>query len=372
MNKITCSHIPCVDFAITSPRRKCFFNYTAKEEAHMRPDAGNDNGPAAATDIAEPSDSKKKAKWPAKSKRRKRARDVNAPEKPLTGYVRFLNDRREAVRAANPTANFSDITKILANEWSKLGPQEKQASSCLCSVHCWPPASLKYLDEAEKDRVRYSKEMEQYQQTEAYKMFTKKQHEKKAAKGDDGRAATTNGTAADQTAVCLGKLALLAKGAVLPCILFSFSSQVGHEDGKKDDVPGFEIPIFTEEFLDHNKGCEAELRQLRKSNTEYEEQNAILSKHVDTMRAAVEKLETETTQQRHNNRALHQHLAALRSALARSFAALPLPGTNETAALENIDNYMAKLHSIILDRPQEHEALISSVRDIANRLEYQG
>lgn len=152
-------------------------------------DAGNDNGPAAATDIAEPSDPKKKAKWPAKSKRRKRARDVNAPEKPLTGYVRFLNDRREAVRAANPTANFSDITKILANEWSKLGPQEKQ----------------KYLDEAEKDRVRYSKEMEQYQQTEAYKMFTKKQHEKKAAKGDDGRAATTNGTAAD----------------------------AGHEDGKK-------------------------------------------------------------------------------------------------------------------------------------------
>ncbi|XP_077564102.1 high mobility group protein 2 isoform X2 [Haemaphysalis longicornis] len=290
--------------------------------------SGNDNGPAAATDIAEPSDPKKKAKWPAKSKRRKRARDVNAPEKPLTGYVRFLNDRREAVRAANPTANFSDITKILANEWSKLGPQEKQ----------------KYLDEAEKDRVRYSKEMEQYQQTEAYKMFTKKQHEKKAAKGDDGRAATTNGTAAD----------------------------VGHEDGKKDDVPGFEIPIFTEEFLDHNKGCEAELRQLRKSNTEHEEQNAILSKHVDTMRAAVEKLETETTQQRHNNRALHQHLAALRSALARSFAALPLPGTNETATLENIDNYMAKLHSIILDRPQEHEALISSVRDIANRLEYQG
>lgn len=290
------------------------------------PDAGNDNGPAAATDNAEPSDPKKKAKWP-KGKRRKRPRDVNAPEKPLTGYVRFLNDRREAVRAANPTANFSDITKILANEWSKLGPQEKQ----------------KYLDEAEKDRVRYSKEMEQYQQTEAYKMFTKKQLEKKA-KGDDGRTAATNGTVADAV----------------------------HEDSKKDDVPGFEIPIFTEEFLDHNKGCEAELRQLRKSNTEYEEQNAILSKHIDTMRAAVEKLETETAQQRHNNRALQQHLAALRNALARSFATLPLPGTSETATLENIDNYMAKLHSIILDRPQEHEALISSVRDIANRLEYQG
>lgn len=52
---------------------------------------------------------------------------MNAPEKPLTGYVRFLNDRRERVRADNPTANFPDITKILANEWSKLEPTDKQA-----------------------------------------------------------------------------------------------------------------------------------------------------------------------------------------------------------------------------------------------------
>ncbi|XP_077525257.1 high mobility group protein 20A-like [Amblyomma americanum] len=289
--------------------------------------AGNDNGPAAATENTEPNDPKKKTKW-TKGKRRKRARDVNAPEKPLTGYVRFLNDRREGVRTANPTANFSDITKILANEWSKLGPQEKQ----------------KYLDEAEKDRERYSKEMEQYQQTEAYKMFTKKQHEKKAKGDESSTAATTNGTTAD----------------------------AGIDDSKKDEIPGFDIPIFTEEFLDHNKGCEAELRQLRKSNTEYEEQNAILSKHIDTMKAAIEKLEVETVQQKNNNLALQQHLATLRSNLAASFASLPLPGTNETATLENIDSYMAKLHTLILDRPQEHEALIASVREIANRLEYQG
>ncbi|KAL1423028.1 hypothetical protein MTO96_021420 [Rhipicephalus appendiculatus] len=138
------------------------------------------------------------------------------------------------------------------------------------------------------------------------------------------------------------------------------------------NCPGYNIPIFTEEFLDYNKGCEAELRQLRKSNTEYEEQNAILGKHIDTMKAAIEKLEVETVQQKNNNLALQQHLATLRTKLAASFSNLPLPGTNETATLENIDSYMAVLHSIILDRPQEHEALIASVREIANRLEYQG
>ncbi|KAG0420133.1 hypothetical protein HPB47_003664 [Ixodes persulcatus] len=137
--------------------------------------------------------------------------------------------------------------------------------------------------------------MEQYQQTEAYKLFTKKKHEKKT-KGVEEAAA--NGPAAEAAS----------------------------EDSRKDDGLGFDIPIFTEEFLDHNKVCEAELRQLRKSNTEYEEQNAILSKHIDTMKAAIEKLEVETVQQKNNNLALQQHLTGLRSTLTTSFCNLPLPG----------------------------------------------
>ncbi|EEC18234.1 hypothetical protein IscW_ISCW013743, partial [Ixodes scapularis] len=56
------------------------------------------------------------------------------------------------------------------------------ATIWLCPAECtlclaW--IMQKYLDEAEKDRERYTKEMEQYQQTEAYKLFTKKKHEKK-------------------------------------------------------------------------------------------------------------------------------------------------------------------------------------------------
>lgn len=37
----------------------------------------------------------------------------------------------------------------------------------------------KYLEEAEKDKERYMKELEQYQQTEAYKIFKKQQEKKK-------------------------------------------------------------------------------------------------------------------------------------------------------------------------------------------------
>ena len=68
---------------------------------------------------------KKKGGWP-KGKRRKKARDMNAPKQPLTGYVRFLNDRRDKVRADNPALSFSEITKLLGAEWSRLQQHEKQ------------------------------------------------------------------------------------------------------------------------------------------------------------------------------------------------------------------------------------------------------
>jgi len=37
----------------------------------------------------------------------------------------------------------------------------------------------RYLDEAEKDKERYSKELESYHQTEAYQLFLRKQQDRK-------------------------------------------------------------------------------------------------------------------------------------------------------------------------------------------------
>jgi len=75
---------------------------------------------------------------------------------------------------------------------------------------------------------------------------------------------------------------------------------------------------------------ETELRQLRRQNTEYEEQNAILGKHVDNMKQAIEKLEVEATQQRSNNAALQQHLDLLRTTLVANFSRIPLPGCHDS------------------------------------------
>lgn len=77
--------------------------------------------------------------------------------------MRYLNDRREAVRTSNPNLSFAEITKILASEWSNLPADKKQ----------------QYLDAAEQDRERYTREYNAYKQTEAYRQFAKQQSEKK-------------------------------------------------------------------------------------------------------------------------------------------------------------------------------------------------
>uniref|UniRef100_A0A3B3I4Z0 High mobility group protein 20A n=1 Tax=Oryzias latipes TaxID=8090 RepID=A0A3B3I4Z0_ORYLA len=312
--------------------------------------------PAANTDTSTQRNGDEKPRrgsWTKGRKRKKPMKDSNAPKAPLTGYVRFMNDRREQLRAERPDVPFPEITRMLGNEWSKLPPEEKQ----------------RYLDEAERDKERYMRELEKYQKTEAYKHFTRKVQEKQKGKrhrGDTGHQTT--------------------------------SESLHEKDVEGKDRTVFDIPIFTEEFLNHSKGeelavttskktllgfnskvlffffpfssaREAEMRQLRKTNMEYEERNAALQKHVESMRGAVERLEGDVMQERGRNGLLRQHLETLRQALTSSFSSVPLPGSGETPTLETVDSYMKKLHTIIVSNPQEHENLINTVRDVVNRLD---
>lgn len=74
---------------------------------------------------------------------------------PLNGYVRFLNANRDRVKQENPDLTFAEVTKRLASEWSSMNSDQKKA----------------YLDEAEKEKEKYLKELHEYQQTESYQEF---------------------------------------------------------------------------------------------------------------------------------------------------------------------------------------------------------
>ncbi|KAJ1068029.1 hypothetical protein K5549_007317 [Capra hircus] len=238
------------------------------------------------------------------------------------GYVGFMNERREQLRAKRPEVPFPEITRMLGNEWSKLPPEEKQ----------------RYLDEADRDKEHYMKELEQYQKTEAYKVFSRKTQDRQKGKSHRQDAAR----------------------------------QATHDHEKEAEVKErsvFDIPIFTEEFLNHSKAREAELRQLRKSNMEFEERNTALQKHVESMRTAVEKLEVDVIQERSRNTVLQQHLETPQQVLTSSFASMPLPGSGETPTVDTINSYMNRLHSIILANPQDNENFIATVREVVNRLD---
>ncbi len=93
------------------------------------------NEPAAPAEQPEANPDKRKGGWPKGKKRKKPLKDENAPRQPLTGYVRFLNERREKVRSDCSNLSFSEITKLLGAEWTKLPQHEKQRCVCVCV--CW-------------------------------------------------------------------------------------------------------------------------------------------------------------------------------------------------------------------------------------------
>ena len=296
-----------------------------------------------------PSDKQGRKKgWPRGKKRTLKIKDVNAPKLPMSGYMLFLNDHREQVRAANPGATFSDMTRLLANAWQAAPQEEKQ----------------QYMEAAQQQKERYSRELIKYQQTDAYRAFSQQLKAKGgavSAGGSSSRSARHDKENEKEVRAPPAPPPPVPAAALPP----------PPPPLPVDDTTPLEIPIFTESFLAHNREREAELRQLRRANTEFEEQNATLQKHIDNMREAVERLESETEQQRGQNAALQLHLDQLRALLAERFAAVPLPGCAEPLTPDTVDAYLAKLHGLLLERPQEHQALLATVRDIVHRLEHQ-
>jgi len=52
----------------------------------------------------------------------------------------------------------------------------------------------------------------------------------------------------------------------------------------------------------------------------------VLEKHIESMKAAISKLEMETLQQRQSNASLHQHLESVRQLVLQGFRGVTVPG----------------------------------------------
>jgi len=289
--------------------------------------------------------------WP-KGKRRY-PKGAGAPKQPLSGYVHFLNERRDSVRGENPDITFSELSKKLAAEWSSLPEDEKS----------------KYNEMAKIDKNRYDKEFADYQNTDQYKNYLESQ------KIDPNQSASTASVNGDSKAKKKKKAGVSPAASVREETRNSFDDSDGElsvAEPQRENSNSFDIPIFTEEFLDHNKARELELKQLRKQTGEFEEQNAVLGKHIESMKSAITKLEVETVQQRQNNAALQHQLDQLRQLVVTNFKGLQIPGVSEPLSLVSADNFISVLHSL-LEQPQSssgHSGLASSVKDIISNMDF--
>ena len=171
--------------------------------------------------------------------------------------------------------------------------------------------------------IRYDKEFAEYQTTDQYKSYLESQNQKDQTQSLNSTP-TTNGESKSKK-----KKKSSVGGGGAPVVSIkereernSFDDSDGElsvAEPQRENSNSFDIPIFTEEFLDHNKARELELKQLRKQTGEFEEQNAVLGKHIESMKSAITKLEVETVQQRQSNAALQHQLDQLRQLVVTHF-----------------------------------------------------
>ena len=83
---------------------------------------------------------------------------------------------------------------------------------------------------------------------------------------------------------------------------------------------------------------EAELRRLRKANVEFEEQNAVLQRHIKDMCSAKDRLEAELGQDELRTQALHKHLLAIKHTLVSSLSSVALPGEQPAPSRSDTKN----------------------------------
>lgn len=131
----------------------------------------------------------------------------------------------------------------------------------------------------------------------------------------------------------------------------------------------YDIPIFTEEFLDNNKAVDSELRMLRKSNTDYEQQNSVLEKHVENMTNGVKKLQDEKTALRSSNDVLQVYIDRLREKLAGALSTLAIP-SEPGATVANISKYMSDLQQMA-NSNSHGPASLNKAKDIIRKLNLQ-
>lgn len=215
------------------------------------------------------------------------------------------------------------------------------------------------------------KAKEGYEKSEAYKEFQQLKKRKKEEDGKDVKEETPSERAPrpksdrpkSSTPKCNGDT---APPAPTPAAIVA--------QGPRISIEGAQIPIFTEQFLEYNRKREADLRQLRKHNSVFEEQNAVLNKQIDHMKSVMDRVKSEIIEQENENSNMQSYLDKITRVFAEKFEKLVFPDAIKeqmSSGSINIDKKLAHLSDFISnEKGEEVSELKKRVKELISTLDY--
>ncbi|XP_068144554.1 high mobility group protein 20A [Drosophila tropicalis] len=283
---------------------------------------------------------------------------AGAPKMPLNGYVRFMNDRREQLRKEQPQRTALEHTKIIGEEWHQL-TEEKKAP---------------YMEAAAKDKAIYQEQLQMFFKEHPEIVAKELVKAKKANKVETTKPSKGDQKIKKQTKSGANKRPSEPDPDDIPLAQVKRRSPSPPPPPPSSvlvprSFPAGEIPIYTNEFLEHNRSTENELRLLRKTKTDLEQQNAVLEQHVDNTKAGYAKVMSEVKELKEENQRLDAYLKGLRAKLA---VALNIPGLPELehdgVNVDNVDKYMHHLAN--LTTQSSNSCILLRVRDALSKLDF--
>ncbi|XP_022169941.1 high mobility group protein 20A-like [Myzus persicae] len=289
-----------------------------------------------------------------RKKRRKCLRDKTAPRPPHSGYIRFLNDRREQFRSENPNLPFAEITKVLAAEWNQLTADKKQH----------------YLLAAEQERVKYVEELAAYKKTDAYKNFIQRKLKKKKVNThiEEDQELKKEKPSSD---IKLKKDQEIKKEKPSIDIKLKKDHELQKVKPTSDNINAvYDIPIYSDDFLNFNKGRDSDLRYIRKKVTDQAQEVSVLDKHIENMQNGITNLMANSEKLKAGSSKYEQYLIKLRSQFLDAFANIAFPDDIEPPTEETIDTFIVNLVPLLSTDNATEPSWIANVKQVISNLDF--
>ncbi|KAH8299597.1 hypothetical protein KR044_003434, partial [Drosophila immigrans] len=303
---------------------------------------------------------------------------AGAPKMPLNSYVRFMNDRREQLRREHPNRTALEHTKMIGEEWHQL-TEDRRAP---------------YMEAAAKDKALYQEQMHKFltehpeivanELAKAKKVFDTKNAstpKEKAAANPSNDLPNNNATPRKTNPKApLNKqqntptpdpddipLAQVKRSPTPPppaaaAVAFNAVAAIPRA------FAAGEIPIYTNEFIEHNRSTENELRLLRKTKTDLEQQNSVLEQHVDNTKTGHAKVMGEVAELKEENARLMAYIKGLRQKVVGALDGITLPPLEPSGlSADNVDKYLQHLAGMISG--QQNNAMLLKVSDLLSKMD---